>query len=263
MSDSRTRSRRRKAGTGSGDTTPAKVNKVTKTVQPVSDCSCSSTSQRLDRKFYDVPGEQLARDLLGQNLVRMVDGVRLCARIVETEAYLGAVDKAAHSYRGQTDRNTAMFMLPGTAYVYNVYGMYCCMNISCQGEGCAVLIRAMEPLEGVVKMEELRRGKMKTSAPSAGKTLKVKDLCNGPSKLCQSLAINKPDLNQRDLVTDGGTWLEKGEGVQTCDVVVSARIGIDKAEDWVLKPLRFYVLHNPCVSVRDKHAEKDLQAKKM
>ena len=91
-------------------------------------------AERLGRKFYDVSGEDLAKALLGQKIVRMVDGVRLCAKIVETEAYLGAADKAAHSYKRQTDRNKAMFMQPGTAYVYNIYGMYCCLNISSQGE---------------------------------------------------------------------------------------------------------------------------------
>ena len=81
-----------------------------------------------------MPGEDLAKAMLGQKVVRVVEGVRLCVRIVETEAYLGAVDKAAHSYKGQTERNKAMFMQPGTAYVYNIYGMYCCLNISSQSE---------------------------------------------------------------------------------------------------------------------------------
>lgn len=93
-------------------------------------------SERLNRNFYSVPCQQLAMALLGKRIVRMVDGIRIAARIVETEAYLGAVDKAAHSYKGQTDRNKAMFMQPGTAYVYNIYGIYCCINISSQGNNC-------------------------------------------------------------------------------------------------------------------------------
>ena len=101
---------------------------------PVGRKDSETTTERLGRTFYDIPGEDLAKALLGQKIVRMVDGVRLCAKIVETEAYLGAADKAAHSYKRQTDRNKAMFMQPGTAYVYNIYGMYCCLNISSQGK---------------------------------------------------------------------------------------------------------------------------------
>nr|KAG5713404.1 hypothetical protein BaRGS_024952 [Batillaria attramentaria] len=212
-------------------------------------------SQRLGRTFYERSGEDLAKALLGQKIVRVVDGVRVSAVIVETEAYLGAVDKAAHSFKGQTDRNKAMFMPPGTAYVYNIYGMYCCLNISSQGEGCAVLIRSVEPKEGLEKMMELRTGKSSSKKP-----LQPRDLGNGPSKLCQSLGISKAEVNQRDLTTDRCTWLEKGDEVGADVRVVSKRINIAYAEEWTDKPLRFYTLENKCVSVRDKEAEKTLQS---
>lgn len=100
---------------------------------PVLQSYLAAKNTRLDRIFFNVPCEELARALLGQKIVRMVENVRISAFIVETEAYLGAIDKAAHSYKGQTDRNKAMFMEPGTAYVYTIYGMYCCINISSQG----------------------------------------------------------------------------------------------------------------------------------
>jgi len=87
----------------------------------------------LDYSFYDVSCKDLATAMLGQTVVKMVDGKRFAGKIVETEAYLGRQDKAAHSYKRRTPRNEAMFMAPGTAYVYNIYGTYCCLNISSQG----------------------------------------------------------------------------------------------------------------------------------
>ncbi|KAL8574901.1 hypothetical protein ACOMHN_063595 [Nucella lapillus] len=217
--------------------------------------------KRLGRQFYDVCGEDLARALLGQKIVRMVNGTRLSARIVETEAYLGGVDKAAHSYKGQTDRNKAMFMEPGTSYVYSIYGMYVCFNISSRGAGCAALIRSVEPVEGVEMVGKLRQAqKKKSSSSSTTPSFKPHQLANGPAKLCQALDITKQQHNQQDLVTGTEMWLEEGEAVKPDRVVVSARINIAYAEDWTDKPLRFYVLHNPCVSVRNKAAEKLLEA---
>lgn len=99
------------------------------------DVIMSKSSGKLDLSFYDKECDILAKQLLGKTLVRTLDtGERLSGMIVETEAYLGRVDKAAHSYKGQTEKNEAMFMDPGTAYVYNIYGMYCCMNISSKGK---------------------------------------------------------------------------------------------------------------------------------
>lgn len=93
-----------------------------------------ASNNRLEFSFFDRPCKDLAAALLGQTVVAMVDGQRVAGKIVETEAYLGLEDKAAHSYNGKrTSRNEAMFMAPGTAYVYNIYGMYCCLNISSQG----------------------------------------------------------------------------------------------------------------------------------
>ncbi|BFZ02987.1 hypothetical protein BsWGS_06026 [Bradybaena similaris] len=209
----------------------------------------SSSADRLRRTFFDVPCVDLARTLLGKHLVRMVGTERVTGRIVETEAYLGLEDKAAHSYNGKrTERNEAMFMQPGTAYVYNIYGMYCCLNISSQGDGCAVLLRALEPLENIELMRTIRGSK-------SAKKQKDKEMTNGPSKLCQALQISKQVFNQIDLTSSDLMWLEKGDDVDSDAIISCPRINIGYADDWKEKPLRFYVLGNYCVSVKDKVAE--------
>lgn len=166
---------------------------------------------------------------------------RYWGRIVETEAYLGGEDKAAHSYNmKRTPRNEAMYMPPGTAYVYSVYGMHCCFNISSRGGGAAVLIRALEPIGGVVTMMQ-RRGNVKA----------MKDLCNGPAKLCQAMGINK-SCDKLDLMTSRELWVELPEGggsKEEVEVVVSKRIGVAYAGDeWANKPLRFYLKDSPYIS---------------
>lgn len=181
--------------------------------------------------FYDSPCEELARSLLGCVLFRIFNGQTCWGRIVETEAYLGGEDKAAHSYDGKrTKRNEAMYMGPGTAYVYSIYGMHHCFNISSRGDGAAVLIRALEPLGGVTVMRGRRKGIMKE-----------KDLCNGPAKLCKALNIGK-DCDRMDLVTSPVLWVEYPDGAWSCgEVVESGRIGVQYAEEWADKPLRFYL----------------------
>ncbi|CAG5118854.1 unnamed protein product, partial [Candidula unifasciata] len=210
----------------------------------------SSSNKRLSREFFDVPCVDLARALLGQYLVRRLGTERVSGRIVETEAYLGLEDKAAHSYKGKrTERNEAMFMQPGTAYVYNIYGIYCCLNISSQGEGCAVLLRALEPVQNI--------GIMRTTRSSnSTKKQKDKEMTNGPSKLCQALQISKSMFNQIDLSSSDLMWLEKGDDVDNDSIISCPRINIGYAEEWKEKPLRFYLIGNECVSVKDKAAEK-------
>lgn len=114
---------------------------------------------RFTEEFYNIPCYELANTLLGKVLVRKFEGNIVKGRIVETECYLGGEDKASHSYNGrQTPRNEPMFMPPGTSYVYMTYGMYHCFNISAAEPGAAVLIRALEPLEGLDFMRQLRNG---------------------------------------------------------------------------------------------------------
>lgn len=206
---------------------------------------------RLGAAFFHRPCVGLAKALLGQVLVRQLpDGRELRGRIVETEAYLGGDDTASHSSGGrQTARNAGMFMAPGTLYVYQVYGLYFCMNVSSQGEGAAVLLRSLEPLQGLDTMRQLRLAQRKAPARAP----KDWQLCNGPAKLCQALAINR-SFDQQDLASHPAMWLEHGpEPAAEEALVCTARVGI--RGEWAQKPLRFYLQGNRCVSVADKQAE--------
>ena len=156
-------------------------------------------------------------------------------RIVEVEAYAGAEDPAAHSYRGQTKRNATMFGPPGHLYVYFTYGMHWCANASC-GNGSGVLIRALEPLSGVERMR-LSRPKAKRDT----------ELCSGPGRLAQALAITG-DNDGADLVTgDQGFRIVDDGTLPPADPAQSVRIGISKAAH---EPWRWYVAGNPNVSKR-------------
>jgi DNA-3-methyladenine glycosylase len=197
--------------------------------------------RHLGQRFYTVDSVTLARSLLGQRLVRVLDdGARLAGLIVEAEAYLGTKDMAAHSFGGRRSaRNEAMFMKGGTAYVYFTYGMHFCFNVVAgnEDEPIAVLIRALEPVEGIETMRQLRSPRARGGK---GKHLDA-DLCRGPARLCQALAIDRT-LNAIDLTRDRRLFIERGP--QRMDprlIGVSPRIGIDYAGDWVARPLRFYL----------------------
>jgi DNA-3-methyladenine glycosylase len=186
----------------------------------------------LGREFYLRPAAQVARALLGKILA--LDGVS--GRIVETEAYLGEDDGAAHSARGITARTRVIFGPPGHAYVYFIYGMYDCLNIVCEPEGIAgcVLIRALEPISGLDQMR-IRR-------PSVRRN---EDLANGPGKLTRALGI-KIMHNGADL-TKGPITIHAPERANKFEIATSTRIGITKSADL---PLRFFVKSNPYVSRR-------------
>jgi len=150
-----------------------------------------------------------------------------------------------------------MFMKTGTLYVYIIYGMYFCMNVSSQGDGACVLLRALEPLGGLETMRQLRST---VRRGAAGRALKDRELCSGPSKLCQALAIDK-SFDQRDLATDKAVWLERSPpGSGEPAVVAAARVGVGRAGEWAQKPLRFYVQGSPWVSVVDRAAEQNARA---
>lgn len=178
------------------------------------------------------PAEQVARQLLGCHLVRTIDGQTVSGRIVETEAYHQS-DAASHSFRGKTPRTEIMFGPAGYAYVYFTYGMHYCMNVVTgpEGEGSAVLIRALEPLQGIDIMRRFRPHKPDHQ------------LTNGPAKLCYALDINK-SLNGHDL-SEKPLQLLPGETVPLTDIVTTTRIGISQATD---TPWRFYIAGNPFVS---------------
>lgn len=216
----------------------------------------SRDAHRLDRAFFATDAGSLAPKLLGCVLVRtLAGGERLAGRIVETEAYLGPEDAAAHS-KGwrRTPRTEPMFGEPGTSYVFLTYGMHHCFNIVCEREGypAAVLIRALEPTEGLEPMRARRLGGVKR----AGRVMRDRDLCSGPAKLCQALGIDR-GLNGVDLCAPGGLWLERGATVK--GVTRTTRIGVDYAGAWAAAPLRWYATGSPHVSVRDRAAEREAE----
>ena len=172
-----------------------------------------------------------AQRLLGCILVRELDGQRLEARIVETEAYHQS-DAASHSYKGRTPRTDIMFGPAGFVYVYFTYGMHYCMNVVTgpEGEGSAVLIRALQPLTGQAVMEKRRRMGGVTAT-------------NGPAKLCQALGIDR-SMNGHDL-RKPPFMLRVQPPVPAADIVQTTRIGISRAKD---QPWRFYIAGNPYVS---------------
>ncbi len=190
----------------------------------------------LPRDFYQQDAVTLAPLLLGQWLVREVQGLRLAGRIVEVEAYLGHEDAASHAYRGPTPRNRSMFGPPGHAYVYLIYGVHHCLNIVTgpEGDGQAVLIRALEPLEGIPFMQQ-RRG-----------VTRLRDLTNGPGKLCQAMDIDKR-LDGHDLCLGEVLWLEPGPP-PTEPLCASPRIGVRGDELALQRPWRFFLQDNPFVS---------------
>ena len=178
---------------------------------------------------------EVARSLLGKILVHEVRGSVLAGRIVETEAYLGVDDRAAHAWRGVTPRTRVLFGPPGHAYVYLIYGMYECLNIVAEAEGAAgcVLIRALEPMEGIAAMQR-RRG--------SGK--RIEDLANGPGKLTLAMGITRKH-NGRDLTVGRLTVREPENDYGEFEIGVSSRVGITHCADW---PLRFFVRGNAAVS---------------
>ncbi|MBX3365424.1 MAG: DNA-3-methyladenine glycosylase [Phycisphaeraceae bacterium] len=199
--------------------------------------------ERLDRKFFARGAIELAAELIGRRLVRVLPrGDRLSGVIVETEAYVGVQDRASHAYGGRcTPRNRSMYGPPGTAYVYFTYGMHHCMNVVCgkEGEPAAVLIRAAKPIEGLGHMQVLRgRG-----------TIEPTELCSGPGKLCQAMQIDRT-LDGIDLVNSSELFLEiEGEGpISAIGITRGPRIGLGDVGSWAKRRLRWYVSDSPYVS---------------
>ncbi len=182
--------------------------------------------------FFTRPADEVARELLGATVVSTLGGARTAGRIVEVEAYLGYDDPASHGYRNRRHaQNEALFGPAGTWYVYLSYGMHWCANLVCgaPGHGSAVLLRALEPVQGLATMRE-RRGVQAD-----------RQLCSGPGKLCQALGITR-DQDGLLMRRSGARVVSAGERPA---VVVTPRIGITKAADW---PLRFVVDGSPWVS---------------
>jgi DNA-3-methyladenine glycosylase len=179
--------------------------------------------------FYDRSPDLVARDLLGKVLAHTLPGQVLSGRIIETEAYLGLDDPASHASVGRTARNAVLFGPPGHAYIYFIYGMHECLNVSClpEGEPGGVLFRALQPLTGLDTMARLRR----LPAPAS-----LQQLTGGPGRLCQALGITRKTLNGADLTSPDSPLRILDDGAPVPPIQVTPRIGIRKAAD---RPLRF------------------------
>jgi DNA-3-methyladenine glycosylase len=189
-----------------------------KRINPMTGSLCLNRMKVLKKNFYARDTRRVARELLGQKLVRRFRGNLLSGLICETEAYIGSADSASHAFKGQTTRNAAMFGPAGVAYVYFVYGLHYMLNLVTEKEKnpCAILIRAIVPLESVKQMERLRgrRGN---------------DLTDGPAKLCQALAVDT-SLNGWDVTVGKKLWLEAQSSIPERFVSKGPRIGIDYAK---------------------------------
>ncbi len=198
---------------------------------------------RLGRDFFRRDPVAVARRLLGQHLFHVVDGQRVAGRIVETEAYLGYEDKAAHSYNWRkTPRTRTMFADGGTAYVFLNYGIHHLLNIVVAqvDQPQAVLLRAVEPTQGLDTMRA-RRPKAKRDT----------DLCSGPGKLGAAFGITR-NHDGMDVVTSPSLGVEqvRRRALPDRQIVTTTRIGVDYAGAWAQAPLRFYIRDNPHVSVK-------------
>ena len=207
----------------------------------------------LPRSFYERPTLTIARDLLGRVLARRTDGgVVLRGRIVEAEAYVGEEDRACHARAGRTPRTDVMYGPPGFAYVYLTYGMHHMLNVVTEAEGrpAAVLLRAVEPLEGLEWMARARRNGGATADRSDGgreALPRPHQLASGPGKLCQAFGLdlqhNRTDLLGEEL------WIEEGARVARARIATSARIGCETAAaPWDLIPWRFYLVDSRFVT---------------
>ena len=201
--------------------------------------------QKLSREFYNRPTLEVSKDLLGKYLVHRTGGNKYIAKIVEVEAYIGDIDKACHAYKNKvTPRTKVLYNLPGTAYVYLIYGMYYCFNIVTEEEGraAAVLVRAVEPIEGIERMAENR---YKKPIKKINKK-QILNLTSGPGKLCMAMNITKEN-NEMDLCGDD-IYITEGRQKEKIDVITTKRINIDYAEEAVDFPWRFYIKDNPFIS---------------
>lgn len=209
----------------------------------------------LPRSFFEASPELVAPRLLGKLLVHRTPRGVIAGRIVEVEAYLGPhnvpPDPAAHSHRGPTPRNQVLFGPAGHAYVYSIYGMYFCMNISCEVEGLAgcVLLRALEPVAGEALMARNRGLEM--DAPH-------RLLTSGPSRLCEALDLTRAEHNGLDMTNRSSVLQVRDDGGSSAEALVTVRIGIKHAVDL---PLRFAIPEHVCVSGSRKLAGRRVHLK--
>lgn len=199
---------------------------------------------KLKRCFYSRDTLTVAQELLGKVLVHNINGKIVSGRIVETEAYLGVIDKAAHSYGGKrTQRVEVMYGSPGRTYIYLIYGMYDLFNVVTKEEGTpeAVLIRGIEPLDGIEVMAKNRYNRPLDELAKR----QILNLTNGPGKLCVAMDIDRA-LNGEDLC--GDILYIENRFKTKFNVITDKRVGVDYAEEAKDFPFRFYIEGNKYVS---------------
>jgi DNA-3-methyladenine glycosylase len=199
----------------------------------------------LEKEFYKQGALILAKELLGKTLVRTVDNLTLRTKIVETEAYVGEIDKASHAYNERrTERTEPLFREGGISYVFFIYGKYYCFNVisGLEDKGEGVLVRALEPLNEFDYLAQKRFNQNYNDLSEA----KKRSITNGPSKLCMALSIEKSD-NYKKLYEKGDIYIEDDEN-EKFEIIETKRIGIDYAEEAIEFPWRFYMKGNKYVS---------------
>jgi DNA-3-methyladenine glycosylase len=227
-----------------------------------------SVPPALPAEFFNRDPREVGPDLLGKLLVRRYRNQLLIGRVVETEAYLGALDPAAHAYAGKTARNAVLFGPPGIAYVYFIYGNHFCLNVSCmpEGDGEGVLFRALEPVRGLATMAKLRGldlppqltkshdllstlrvAKTKVDSLEGRPTTagRLRLLCSGPGRLAQAMQITRQRHNGMPLTSADSELFLADDGFRPNRIATTVRVGLTKAADM---PLRYVIAGNPFVS---------------
>jgi DNA-3-methyladenine glycosylase len=195
------------------------------------------------RAFFNRDPRIVSRELLGKLIVRKAGHTSIAGRIVEVEAYLGAGDLAAHSAAGNTARNAVLWGPPGHAYVYFIYGVHYCLNISClpDGEAGGILIRALEPVSGIREMAKARE----LADLDLTVTRDLRKLASGPGKLAEALSVTRPRDNGKDMVSADSDLQVADDGFRAENIAVTPRIGITKSADMLL---RYLIADNPFIS---------------
>jgi DNA-3-methyladenine glycosylase len=197
----------------------------------------------LRRQFFNRDPRLVARALLGKLVVRKMGCVTLAGRIVEVEAYLGEGDLAAHATAGNTERNSVLWGAPGHAYVYFIYGVHYCLNISCLPAGIAgcVLIRALEPVSGMTEMARARQ----LSHLELISSRDFRKLTSGPGRLCEALGITRKHDNGKDMVSARSDLQVMQDSFKVEEIAVTPRIGITKSAEM---PLRYVIAGSRFIS---------------
>ena len=214
------------------------------------DISSLGCGTLLKPEFFNRDPRRVARALLGKLLVRKTPRGVIAGRIVETEAYLGKGDAAAHAAAGRTARNSVLFGPPGHAYVYFIYGNHYCLNVSCLPDGIpgCVLLRALEPVAGVEQMAEAR-GIKAAKETDLEKLSLLKNISSGPGRMSEALGVTRERDNGKSLVNARSDLRIVDDGYRVRRATVTPRIGIVKSAE---QPLRYFIAGNPFVSGRSR-----------